>query len=74
MSEKSFYRERVKYQMRYQLIALIREVGQLWGEDKDFLDEYIAERIKACKGEYKKAIECFEDLRRQAYAELGLIE
>ena len=48
------------------LWGLIRELGELWGEDKTFVQEYAKDVYNEYKDNLEEAIECFKLLKKQA--------
>ena len=50
-----------KHTLRYYM----RMVGELYGEPKETLDEYIEEQVKANEHQLDKAIDCFRGMLTQ---------
>jgi len=51
---------------RNELVCLIRSVGVMWGEDEEFLDDYIVEQVAAWSNSIERldeAISCFGQLK-----------
>jgi len=54
---------------RNHLISLIRHVGELYGEDELFLDDYIVDQVKLWSNtpdRLAQAVICFQDLKDMA--------
>ena len=51
-----------------ELVLLMRQVGQLWNEEEEFLEDYIADQLKYWTNSSERlqsALECFQELKEQ---------
>lgn len=62
---KSFYKDEIKFRLRYELIQIIEEVGRMLNEDEVFLREYILDVCNEWDHDLKTAIACFTDILDQ---------
>ena len=59
---------------RNQLVCLMRKVGELWGEDPTWMEDYIVDQVKEWTNtpdRLQSALDCFETLKEYQWKTNG---